>query len=187
MSLSFSWEAIIPYIHFGFNISLALSFDWHLYTACGHMQRSSHIHRHLSTLLLSSWMGGLGRCIQGQKGKWVPLFNSWKFFLREGVKVCHYYAQWKSSPCLDKTGGLSQVVSEPYITRIKGLLWVLPWRIRFHLVQSMHCLIGCVPPERLKNGRLQSRSKELLPSSCTVKLILIKIDYSIWDTWVINF
>lgn len=43
------------------------------------------------------------------------------------------------------------------------------------------------PPRGWKMGWLWSRSKELLQSSCTVKLILIEIDYSIWDTWVINF
>lgn len=83
--------------------------------------------------------------------------------------------------------GWSPVVIQPYISSIEGLPGILPWRIQFHLAQCVHSLNGSVPPERLKNGWLRSRSKELLQSSCTVKLILIKIDYSIWDTWVINF
>lgn len=83
--------------------------------------------------------------------------------------------------------GWTPVVSQAYIPSIEGLPGILPWRIRFHLAQCVRCLNGSVPPERLKNGWLRSRSKELLQSSCTVKLILIKIDYSIWDTWVINF
>lgn len=62
-----------------------------------------------------------------------------------------------------------------------------PGRVWLHPAQRLHSLYGCVLPERLKNGRHQSRSEELLPSSCTVKLILIEIDYSIWDTRVINF
>lgn len=52
---------------------------------------------------------------------------------------------------------------------------------------SQRSLSRNVPPESLKNGQSQSTSEELLPSCCTVKLILIKIDSSIWDTWVINF
>lgn len=133
-------------------------------------------HTHLTTLVLLSW-ARLDRpfsgCIQGRSPSTQPC----------NILYCWNFPRGQNSDWF----GRSPVVIQPYISSIEVLPGILPWRIQFHLAQCVHSLNGSVPPERLKNGWLRSRSKELLQSSCTVKLILIKIDYSIWDTWVINF
>lgn len=131
---------------------------------------------HLTTLVLLSWARfdrSFSGCIQGRSPSTQPCI----------ILYCWNFPRGQNSDWF----GWSPVVIQPYISSIEGLPGILPWRIQFHLAQCVHSLNGSVPPERLKNGWLRSRSKELLQSSCTVKLILIKIDYSIWDTWVINF
>lgn len=112
-------------------------------------------------------------------------------------KVCRRCVLLMFSSTEDKTtGGLSKGVSGLTLTtsgetRSKIYRYITapsaPGRVWFHPAQSLHSLYGCVLPERLNNGRHQSTSEGPLPSSCTVKLILIEIDYSIWETWVINF
>lgn len=71
-----------------------------------------------------------------------------------------------------------------YVQRHASCTW---WGSKSHPTTAPALPLRAVHPERVKNERHQNRSKELLQSSCTVKLILIKIDYSIWATWVINF
>lgn len=159
------------------------------------------VHTHPSTSSLSPqirfewWM--VLRRVQGLIGKLSSLTRLLQFLALCSEKFAVGVCCWCFPLHEDKTtGGLSKGVSGLTLTtsgetRSKIYRYITapsaPGRVWFHPAQSLHSLYGCVLPERLNNGRHQSTSEGPLPSSCTVKLILIEIDYSIWETWVINF
>ena len=150
----------------------------------------------LSPQIRFEWWMVLRR-VQGQIGKLSSLTQLLQFLALCSEKFASRCVLLMFSSSEDKTtGGLCQGVSGLTLTtsgetRSKIYRYITapsaPGRVWFHPAQSLHSLYGCVLPERLNNGRHQSTSEGPLPSSCTVKLILIEIDYSIWETWVINF